>query len=51
MEGVGSFAELEIIAPASALEPAKAILLALAADLGLSGSERRSYLEMLLSKR
>ena len=51
VEGVGSFAELEIIAPASALEPAKAILLALAADLGLSGSERRSYLEMLLSKQ
>ena len=51
VEGVGSFAELEIIAPARELEPAKMVLLRLADELGLSGSERRSYLEMQLSKQ
>ena len=48
VEGLGSFVELEIQAPRDRMEAAKAALLALAADLGLEGSERRSYLELLL---
>jgi adenylate cyclase class 2 len=47
---LGKFAELEILAPASKLEAARSVLLSLATELGLAGSERRSYLEMLLSR-
>lgn len=49
VEGVGRFAEVEILAPAEQLEPAKTALHELAAELGLAESERRSYLELLLS--
>jgi adenylate cyclase, class 2 len=49
VEGVGRYAELEIIAPEDKLEPARAALFELAAELGLSNSERRSYLELLLT--
>jgi adenylate cyclase class 2 len=45
--GLGRFAELEIIAAPEQLDAARAVLLQLAGDLGLSGSERRSYLQML----
>jgi predicted adenylyl cyclase CyaB len=48
VERVGTFAELEIQAPESGLEPARHQLLATAAALGLQQSERRSYLELLL---
>lgn len=48
---VGRFVELEIVAPADQFEPAKAALLALAADLGLKNSERRSYLQLLIEKQ
>ncbi len=48
---VGHFAELEIQAPEEQLEPARSVLLQTAAALGLSASERRSYLELLLAAR
>jgi adenylate cyclase class 2 len=51
VEGLGKFVELEILAPPENLEPARALLLKTAQDLGLRHSERRSYLEMLLAKR
>jgi adenylate cyclase class 2 len=51
VEDVGRYVELEIVAPASQLESARADLQQLAADLGLADSERRSYLEMLLDKK
>jgi adenylate cyclase class 2 len=47
---VGRFAEVEIVAPASKLNAARKVVLRLASDLGLSGSERRSYLQLLLEK-
>jgi adenylate cyclase class 2 len=47
---VGSFAELEIVASEEQLDAARAALLQTAKDLGLTASERRSYLELLLSK-
>ncbi len=46
--GLGRFAEIEIIAPEERLEEARAVLLRLAAEWGLTTSERRSYLELLL---
>jgi adenylate cyclase class 2 len=51
VEGVGQFAELEILVPEDRLEEARAVLQETASALGLTGSERRSYLEMLLEKR
>jgi adenylate cyclase class 2 len=48
--GVGTFVELEILAPPERLEPAKQAVQALAAKLGLTNSERRSYLELWLEK-
>lgn len=51
VEGLGRFAELEIQAPEAQLDPARAVLVQTAADLGLSRAERRSYLEMLLAAR
>src|SRR5438132_388612 len=45
---LGSFAELEIVAPEDQLDKAQATLLLLAGELGLKKSERRSYLELLL---
>jgi adenylate cyclase class 2 len=47
---LGCFVEVEILAPEEALEKAKAVLLQVARDLGLGASERRSYLELLLSR-
>jgi adenylate cyclase class 2 len=49
VEGLGRFAELEIQAPEEQLEAARTVLLQTAASLGLTQSERRSYLELLLS--
>jgi adenylate cyclase class 2 len=51
VEGLGPFAELEIQAPEEQLPAARAALLELAAELGLTASERRSYLELLLAAR
>ncbi len=50
VERVGRFVELEIQAPEERLEAARAEVLAEAAELGLSASERRSYLELLLAQ-
>jgi adenylate cyclase, class 2 len=49
VEGLGHFAEVEIVAPEERLENARAVVLRLAAELGLTTSERRSYLELLLT--
>ena len=48
VEHVGQFVELEILAPEEQYEPAKAVLLQTAADLGLTEKETRSYLGMVL---
>ncbi|MCC6417240.1 MAG: class IV adenylate cyclase [Gemmataceae bacterium] len=51
VDEVGCFVELEIQAPEADLERGRDVLLRTAAELGLSGSERRAYLELLLEKR
>jgi adenylate cyclase class 2 len=51
VDEVGRFVELEIVAPEADYEPAKAVLLRAAEELGLGATERRSYLEMLLRAR
>jgi adenylate cyclase class 2 len=51
VEGVGRFAELEIQAADEQLEAAQRVLFQTASELGLSCSERRSYLELLLATR
>jgi adenylate cyclase class 2 len=50
VERVGTFVELELIAEAEGIESAKACLASLAQSLGLSASERRSYLQLLLGR-
>jgi adenylate cyclase class 2 len=50
VEAVGRFAEIEIVAEESELPRAKALLHRVATELGLSGSERRSYLQLLLER-
>jgi adenylate cyclase class 2 len=47
---VGLFVELEIVAPDDQLEAARSAVKDLASQLGLGGSERRSYLELWLEK-
>jgi adenylate cyclase class 2 len=47
--GVGRYVELELSADEDGLERARALVQELAQELGLSGSERRSYLELLLA--
>jgi adenylate cyclase class 2 len=49
VEGLGRFAELELVVEDAGIEPAKACIAALAEKLGLQQSERRSYLELLLA--
>jgi adenylate cyclase, class 2 len=51
VEDVGRYAELEIQAPEEQLASARQVLLEAAAELGLTNSERRSYLELLLAGR
>jgi adenylate cyclase class 2 len=51
VEGLGRFAEVEVLAPEAELQPANAALECVAGALGLTASERRSYLEMLLAQR
>ena len=48
VEGLGRFVELEIQTDADTLREAQTGLIALAAELGFTTVERRSYLEMLL---
>ena len=48
VEGLGTFAELELIADENQLAQAKSCIVSLAKALELSRSERRSYLELLL---
>ena len=48
VEHLGKFVEIEIMAPEVALEPALDVVNRLAAELQLTASERRSYLELLL---
>lgn len=50
VESVGQFVELETIAEAAEVAAAQQCLHSLAARLGLSQSERRSYLELLLAR-
>jgi adenylate cyclase class 2 len=50
VEGLGRFAELEILAPEEQLDQARDVLLRTARAFGLAQSERRSYLELLLSQ-
>lgn len=51
VDDLGTFLELEIVAPESELAPAKAALQELAAQLALQDSERRSYLTLLEAAR
>ena len=51
VDELGSFAELELVVEPHEMEAAKACIASLAEALGLSGSERRSYLELLLARR
>ncbi|MGD0896317.1 MAG: class IV adenylate cyclase [Thermoguttaceae bacterium] len=51
VDRVGTFVELELIAEAEGIEAAKVCLASLAQSLGLSKSERRSYLQLLLGRR
>jgi adenylate cyclase class 2 len=50
VEQLGSYCELELQTGQIGLEAAKACIAALAAELELKQSERRSYLELLLEK-
>jgi adenylate cyclase class 2 len=50
VDDVGLFAEIETIATEAELPTARESLLALANELGLGESERRSYLEMVLER-
>lgn len=49
VERLGTFVELELIAEAEDLDAARACISSLAERLGLKGSQRRSYLELLTS--
>ena len=49
VDGLGSFVELEVSADEASLDAAKSKVQSLADKLGLSGSEQRSYLELLLA--
>jgi adenylate cyclase class 2 len=51
VEGLGRFAEVEILAPEERAEAARAVLTTTAEELGLSRVERRSYLGLLLAAR
>jgi adenylate cyclase class 2 len=48
---VGTFVELELQADEGDLDETRAAIAALASDLNLAPSERRSYLELLLERR
>ncbi|PQO43028.1 class IV adenylate cyclase [Blastopirellula marina] len=48
VKGLGQFVELEISTDEAGVDAARTVINDLAAKLGLSGSERRSYLELIL---
>ncbi|HID75425.1 MAG TPA: class IV adenylate cyclase [Planctomycetaceae bacterium] len=48
---VGTFVELELVAEAEDVPAARAAIASLAAELGFSRSQRKSYLELLLQRR
>jgi adenylate cyclase class 2 len=50
VDGLGDFVELEIVAEAAGVDPARARLAGLARELALGASERRSYLELILER-
>ena len=51
VHGVGTFVELEIETDEQGVDRAKSHLASLASELGLTCSERRSYLELLLEQQ
>ena len=51
VEGLGTFAEIEVVAPPEQLAAAQQVVTTLAAQLGLQEPEGRSYLEMVLARR
>ncbi|QDV79703.1 class IV adenylate cyclase [Botrimarina mediterranea] len=51
VEGLGAFAEVETLTDEASRDAAEHAVLALAAELGLTDAEPRSYLEMLITKR
>lgn len=50
VDEVGEFAEIEVMTTREHLEAAKAVLADVALELGLTRSERRSYLELLVTR-
>jgi adenylate cyclase class 2 len=50
VEGVGRYAEVEIVAEETRSDAAKQVVLKIADELGLVNSERRSYLQLLLER-
>jgi adenylate cyclase, class 2 len=48
VDGVGTYVELELMAEESGLDEARSVIAALATELDLGFSERRSYLEIML---
>ncbi len=51
VDNVGTFVELELVTDADDVTPAKTCIASLAERLGLSASERRSYLELLIQRQ
>jgi adenylate cyclase class 2 len=51
VEGLGRFAEVEVLAPDDRRAEAERAVARLAAELGLSEVERRSYLGLVLAKQ
>jgi adenylate cyclase class 2 len=51
VHGLGEFVELEVLARQGELPQARGAIESLAAALGCAGQERRSYLELLLTRR
>jgi adenylate cyclase class 2 len=49
VQGLGTFVEIETLAAECDVHSARDGVIQLSSDLGLTGSERRSYLELLLS--
>jgi adenylate cyclase class 2 len=51
VDDVGRYAELEVVAPEWQADAGKAAVLSVAAELGLTRPERRSYLQLLLENQ
>ena len=50
VEGLGTFVELELVVKPASVEAARECIMSLAKELDLAGSERRSYLELLMQQ-